>query len=177
MHDLDQWTSIRIRAADDERVVARVDIGREECRSLRIGSRDDKALNTHNVELKSNRDKPVNVLLYGNKYFACHVTALFRAWRLVLNVNTCSATFHEKLRKFHCCRYTAVASVGIRYDRAEIVDNWDRSKLRIAHTGAFFALLAVVEELSSEKVFNLIRYGVIGVILKNADLSKVRERQ
>jgi hypothetical protein len=57
-----------------------------------------------------------------------------------------------------------VACVSICYDWAEVVDDGGRCKVRISHARAGFALLAVMEELSSKKVFNLIRYGVIRIV-------------
>ena len=158
-------------------MVARVDVARDERCSLGISPRDDKAFDTHNVELKSDRDEPVDVLLDGDEHFACHVAALFRAWCLVLDVDTRSTLFHEKLCEFHRCSNSTMASISICYDGTEIIDNGSRCELCVVHTGAFFALLAVVEELSSEKVLNLIWYSVIGVILENADYSCPRERQ
>ena len=54
--------------------------------------------------------------------------------------------------------------VSICYDGTDVVDGGGRCKLRIARTRAGFALLAVMEKLSGEEVFNLIRYGVIGIV-------------
>ena len=177
VHDLDERTSTRVRTADDKRMVTSVDVARDERRGLGVSARDDKALDTHDVELKPDRNKPVDVLLDGDEHFAAHVTALFRARRLVLDVNTRSTLFDEKLCKFHGRRNTAVASVCICYDRSKIIDWGDRGKFCIAHTRALFALLAVVEKLSSEKVLNLIWYRVIRVILEDVNYSRYRERR
>jgi len=164
IHNLYERTRARVRTANDERVVARVDVARDERRSLRIGARDDEALDAHDVELKSDRDEPIDVLLDGDEHLARHVTALFRARCLVLDVDSRGTLFDEKLCEFHGCRDTAMASVRVCYDGAEIVDCRGRGKLGIAHTRTLFALLAVVEELSGEEVLNLARYSVVGVI-------------
>ena len=176
VHDLDELTSIRVRTADDERVVARVDVARDERRGLGIGTRDDEALDAHDVELEPNRDESVDVLLDGDEHFARHVAALFRARCLVLDVNARRALFHEELREFHRCRKAAMARVGICYDRADIIDRGVRGELCIGHMRARFALLAVMEELSREKVFNLVRYSVVGIIFGDANHSSHRGR-
>ena len=176
-HDLDERTGAGIRTANNERVVACVDIARDERGGLGIGASDGKALDAHDVELESDRDKSFDVLLDGDEHFARHVPTLFRARRLVFDVNTRGTLFHKKFRELHGRRETAVACISICYDRAEIVDCGARGKLCIAHTRARFALLAVMEELGSEKMFNLIRHGVIGVIFGDADHSLLRGRQ
>jgi hypothetical protein len=51
-----------------------------------------------------------------------------------------------------------------------IVDCGGGSELRITQTGALLALLAVVEKLSGEEMFDLIRHSVVGVILKSSEL-------
>jgi hypothetical protein len=83
---------------------------------------------------------------------------------LVLNVNARGALFHEKLGEFHGGCETTVARVSICYDGAEVVDDGVRCEVGISHTRAGFALLAVMEELSSKKVFNLIGYSVIRIV-------------
>ena len=150
-------------------MVARVDVARDERGGLGIRARNGETVDPHDVELEPDGDEPVDVLLDRDEHFAGHVTAFFGARRLILDVDPCSAFLHEKLGKLHRGTETAVSGVGVCDDGAEIIDCRGRGELRVTQTGALLALLAVVEKLSGEKMFNLIRHGVIGVILKSSD--------
>jgi len=99
------------------------------------------------------------VLLDGDEHLAGHVAALLGARGLVLNVDAGGALLDEELGELHDSGETAVASVGIGNDGAEVVDIGQLSALLLGDRHALLALLAVVEELSHEKVADLVGDG------------------
>ena len=90
------------------------------------------------------------MLADGHQDLASHVTALFRAGGLILNVNTGSTTLNEELGELHNGGQTTVTGVGISDDRGEIVDIGEFGALLLGAAQALLALFSVVEKLSHE---------------------------
>mmetsp|Transcript_7003 Transcript_7003/g.22984 ORF Transcript_7003/g.22984 Transcript_7003/m.22984 type:complete len:422 (+) Transcript_7003:333-1598(+) len=67
------------RRADDEGVVARVDVVGDEGGGLGVGARDDQRAGAHHVGLQPRRVEPVAVLLRRDQHLAAHVAALLGA--------------------------------------------------------------------------------------------------
>ena len=59
---------------------------------------------------------------------------------------------------------TAVSSIGVSDQGAEVVDIRGRRELGISHAGPHLTLFAVAKELGHEKVFDLVGHGVGRVI-------------
>lgn len=62
-----QIRSDSLGVSEDEGVIPLVDVGGDEGGSLRVGSSDDEVGNSHDVVLKSNGDKSVDVLRDGDE--------------------------------------------------------------------------------------------------------------
>lgn len=73
-HDRDEVVvEAGVGRSEDERVVALVDVGREERRSLGVGARDGKVLDAHDVVLQADSEKAVDVLRDRDEHFAGHL--------------------------------------------------------------------------------------------------------
>jgi hypothetical protein len=88
------------------------------------------------------------------------MSTLLRSWSLVLDMDTSSTFLDEKLRQLHNRSQASVPSIGIGDNRAQIVDVGKLAAVSFREGGnAFFALLAIVEELCHEEMGDLIRDG------------------
>jgi hypothetical protein len=70
VEDRHEVLELSVARAENEGVVAVVDVCRDERRSFRIGTCDDEVLDTHNVVLESDGDETVDVLRDGHKDLA-----------------------------------------------------------------------------------------------------------
>mmetsp|Transcript_29781 Transcript_29781/g.97041 ORF Transcript_29781/g.97041 Transcript_29781/m.97041 type:complete len:536 (+) Transcript_29781:321-1928(+) len=150
--------------AEDEGLVADVPVAVDEVGRLGVGARHDDRVAAHDVALEASRDEAVDVLLRRNEHLAAHVTALFRARLLVLEVHARRATLDKHLDELHNSGEPAVAGVGVRNHGEHVVHG--RSGLTAARRPAepLLALLAVVELLSLEELLNLVRHRVHRVV-------------
>jgi hypothetical protein len=114
---------------------------------------------THYVGLRADSNQAVDVLADGHQHLAGHVAALLGARGLVFNMDASSTLLDKELGQLHDSRQTAVASIGIGNDGAEVINVGELCALVLGHRQAFLPLLAVVEELSHEQVANLVRDG------------------
>jgi hypothetical protein len=159
-----QGTELRVRGAENEGMVAVVDVGGDEGGGFRVGTSDNKILNTHDVVLQTDGDETVDVLRDGDQDLASHMTTLLGTRCLVLDVNTSSTLLNEHLGELHDGCETTMASVGISDNGTEVVDNGSGSELRIGQSGPAFALFSVVEQLCHEQVLDLVGNGVRRII-------------
>lgn len=145
-------------------MVAVVDRGGDERRGLRVRPGHGQQVDAHDVGLRADGHQPVDVFRDGHEHFACHVAALFGAGGLVFNVDSSRALFDEQLGQLHHRRQTAVAGVGVRDDRAEVVHVRGGCSLVLGRGEAVLALFSVVEQLRHEQVLHLVRNRVHGVV-------------
>jgi hypothetical protein len=104
------------------------------------------------------------VLARGDEDYAAHVTALLGAWLLILSVDTNSTEFDEHIRELHCSRQATLACVGVGYDGFQVIHGRAFLALFWRHATALLAVPAIVEELGTEGLADLVRNGVIWVI-------------
>lgn len=97
----------------------------------------------------------------GDKDLSSHVATLLGAGGLVFDVNTSSAPFNEQLRQLHDGCQTSMASVRIRDDGTQVVDIGQFPTLLLRSCNTLLALFAVMEQLSQEKLVNLVGNGVL----------------
>jgi hypothetical protein len=95
-------------------MVAFINVGSDERSCFGISSGNSK---THDIELKPNGNKTVDVLLHWHQYLARHVPALFGPWRLVLNVNSGCPFLDEHLGELHDGSETSVTGICIGNNR------------------------------------------------------------
>lgn len=100
--------------------------------------------------MSTNGYQPVDVLTNGYKDLACHMTALFRSGRLVLNVNAGCSALDEELCQLHYGCKTSVPSVRIGNDGPQEVCVGYTTSLRFRGGYPLFTLLAVVEKLGEK---------------------------
>lgn len=172
-----QGTELRVRGAENEGVVAVVDVGGDEGGGFRVGTGNDKVLDAHDVVLQTNGDETVDVLRDGNQDLASHMAALLGSRCLVLDVNTSSTLLDEHLGELHDSRKATMASIGISDDGTEVVDNGGGSELGIGHSGTTFALFSVVEQLGHEQVLDLVGDGVRRIIYGTPHRVKLPKRR
>lgn len=81
-------------------------------------------------------------------------------------MNTSSTALDKHLGQLHNGSDTTVTSVSVGNDGTQIVDLGSLCTFLGGHGQTSLALLAVVEELSKEKMLNLVRNGVHRVVSK-----------
>lgn len=116
---------------------------------------------THNIRLSTDGYQPVDVLADRYKDLACHVTALFRSGRLILDVNARCSALNEELCQLHYGCKTPMPSVRIRNDRPQEVCVGNTTSLRFGGGNPLFTLLTVVEKLSEKQLMNLVRNSIL----------------
>lgn len=156
-------------------MVARVDGGGNKSGGLGVSARNSNQVAAHDVGLRADRDKAVDVLADGDEDLAGHVAALFRAGGLVFNVNTGGALFDKELGQLHHGSQAAVTGVGVGDNGAEVVNVGKVGALGLGHAQALLALLAVVEELGHEQVADLVGDGGLNDIRKDFQLRRVKK--
>jgi len=164
-HEVVERLQPRVRGAQDEGVVARVDGRRDERRRLGVGARHRDQVAAHDVGLRTDRHEPVDVLADGHEHLARHVPALLGARGLVLDVDARRALLDEELGQLHDGRQAAVARVGVGDDGPQVVDVEGALGARgLGHAQALLALFPVVEELGHEQVLDLVGHSGVGVV-------------
>ena len=103
-------------------MVALIDVGCNQSSGLGVGSSNDEVLDTHNVELKTDGDKTVDVLLDWNENLSGHMSALLGPWSLVLDVDPSGTFLDKELGKFHGGGEATMTSVGVGDDWSHIID-------------------------------------------------------
>lgn len=149
---------------------------------------------THDISLRANGHQTVDVLADRHQHLSSHMSTLLRARRLILNVNSGCSLLNEQLGELHDGSQTTVAGVSIGDDGTQVVDVGQLGAVGFGGGGyAFFALLAVVEELGHEEVADLVGNGGLegldGLVgggggedvrmgnLPNLVLARLRQRQ
>lgn len=125
-------------------------------------------LRTHDVGLRTDGDQAVDVFADGHKHLSSHVATLLGARSLVLNVNTSSTTLNEQLGELHDSGKTTVTGIGIGDDRAQVVDIGNLLTLIPGCGDTLFTLFPVVEQLSKEKLVDLVGHSVLSNELAKA---------
>jgi hypothetical protein len=77
---------------------------------------------THDVGLRSNGYKSVDMFTDRNKNLPGHMTALLSARCLVLDMDTSSTLLDEELCKLHNGSEATMASIGVSDDGPQIVN-------------------------------------------------------
>lgn len=157
-HEVVEGLEAGVRGAEDEGVVAGVDVCAEEGGGLGVGAGDGDEVGAHDVGLGADGDEAVDVLLNGDKDLAGHVSALLGARGLILNVDAGGALLDEELGELHDGRETAVARVGVGDDGSQVVDVGELGASLFGDAQAFLALFPVVKELGHEQVGDLVRH-------------------
>lgn len=160
VHGVDEVTDGLVGGAEDEGVVALVDVARDERCGLGVRASDGEVLDAHDIVLEADGDEAVDVLRDGNEDLSGHVSALLCPRRLVLDVDSGGTLLDEHLRELHDGGETSVSGVGIGDDGAEVVDVGGFGALGGGEVGASLALLAVVEKLGHEEVLDLAQFRV-----------------
>jgi len=125
-------------------------------------------LHTHDVGLRTDGDQAVDVFADGHKHFSSHVATLLGARSLVLDGNTSSTTLNEELGELHHSGKTTVTGIGISDDRAQVVDIGNTLALGPGRGDTLFTLFPVVEQLSKEKLVDLVGDSVLSNELAKA---------
>src|SRR6266540_6280837 len=136
-----------------------IDIRRDKRSRLRVRSGNNQILNTHNIELKSNRDQAVDMLLDWNKDLSSHMSTLLRSGCLVFDMNTSRSLLDEHLRELHDSRQPAMPRICIGNYRAQVIHIRRLGKFFFCHPRTSFALLSIMEELCHEQMLDLIGHG------------------
>ena len=158
-HEIVQRLQGRVRTAQDEGVVARVDGRRDQRRRFRVSARHGQQVRAQHVGLRPDRDQPVDVLADGHQHLARHVPAFLGAGGLVFDVDAGRALFDEELGELHDGGEAAVARVCVGDDGSEVVGIGEAGALVFGRGEALFALFAVVEELGEPEVLDLVGDG------------------
>src|SRR5437764_1409832 len=111
----------RALGADDERLVARVDVGRDELRGVRIRAGDQDGRNIAQVCREPRGDEFLEEDTRRNEYLAAEVTALLRARELILEVHRGGAGLDQGFRQLESVQRTAESGFPVRDDRGEPV--------------------------------------------------------
>lgn len=165
-HEVNEGAEVRVGGAEDERVVAGVNVGGDEGSGLRVGTGDDEVGGAHDVALETDGNETVDVLRNGDKDLSGHVTTLLGARGLVLDVDTGGTGLDHHLGELHDSGETTVAGVTVGDDGAEVVDLGAGVLALGDGGGTGKVLLAVVEKLGSEELGNLVGDSVGRVVGK-----------
>src|SRR6185369_12129963 len=113
---------LRICRPNQEGLVALVASSVNEVGCFSIGTGDDEARNTHDVELKAGRVQSLVLLVLRHEHFAALMATLLRARTLVLDVIARNAGFHKAADQVAHVGLATMASIGVGDDeRAEVV--------------------------------------------------------
>jgi hypothetical protein len=116
---------------------------------------------THDVSLRPNGNQTVNMLLNRDKDLAGHMTTLFCAGGLILNVNSCGTLLDKELGELHDSSETTMSGVGIRDNWAKVVNVEEIGALFLGDAKTLLALFTIVEELGHEEMANLVGNGCL----------------
>lgn len=199
-HDLDERGERGVGGAEDEGLIARVDVGGDEGSCFRVGTGDDEVGRAHDVALEAHGDETVDVFRDGYEhlksamstseaYLSSHVSALLGPRRLIFDMNTRRTALHHHLGELHhrsqtCLSagpkiatkpLTSVTGISVRDNRPKVVYRLaDLGKLSFAALLQCAApgpsLLAVVEELSLKELGDLVGDGIGGVVCSSAEI-------
>lgn len=136
-------------------MVSGIDGGRDQRRGLRVGAGDNDEFCAHHVRLGPTGHKAVDVFLYRYHHLAGHVTTLFSARRLILNVNAGGARLDEHPNELQRCRKATVARIGIGDDGSQIVNPRETQTLPRRQAEPLLPLFTVVEKLGFEELVDL----------------------
>jgi hypothetical protein len=164
-HKVIESLDIAVGASEDESVVTRIDGGGDEGGGLGVGTSNGKEISAHDISLSTNSHKSVDVFLNWHENLSGHVSALFCAWCLILNVDTGSTLFDEHLGELHHGSDTTVSSVCVGNDGTEEIGVGDLATLALWGAEALFTLLAVVEELGEPKMLDLVWDSGLSIML------------
>mmetsp|Transcript_9942 Transcript_9942/g.25728 ORF Transcript_9942/g.25728 Transcript_9942/m.25728 type:complete len:324 (+) Transcript_9942:827-1798(+) len=149
-------------SAEDEGLVARVDVRREQRRRLGVRPRDHQRARAHHVRLQPRSHQSVRVLARRDEHLPAHVPALLRAVCLVLKVDAGGAALDHHLHQLHGRRDPAVARVTVRHDGREEVGAC--VDVAVAHRRLPGAPVVVLQR--AEQLVDLVGHRVLGVIRK-----------
>ena len=107
--------------AGGERLVALVDVAREQVGGEGVGAGDDDRRHAGDVGGEPSGVQGADVLLRGHQHLAAQVSALLLARELVLPVDAGGARLDERLGELVGVEGSAEAGLGIRHDRREPV--------------------------------------------------------
>ncbi|RUS17224.1 hypothetical protein BC937DRAFT_90251 [Endogone sp. FLAS-F59071] len=164
VHDRDQWPQLRVGGAENERMVASVNIGGEERGSFGVRAGNDEVLDTHNIELNAESDEAVDVLRDRDEHLTSHMTALLGASSLIFAVNARGAALDKHFGELHVGGDTTVARVGVGNDGTQVVNIGKLGALSLGGAEAGLSLLTVVKLLGHEQVLDFVGDGIHGVI-------------
>jgi hypothetical protein len=132
---------------------------------------------THDISLRSDGNKAIDMFTDWNQHFPSHVPALLSPRRLVLDMYSRCSLLDEQLRELHHCGQSPMSGVCVCDDGAEIIDVCELGAVSFRFCGnAFFALLAVVEELGHEEVGDFVGDGGLGLLVFGIEGWGGRER-
>lgn len=177
-HELIERLEVGVCGAENEGVVARVDVGADQRCGLCVSAGDGEEVGslravgqyllssileglrktlTHDICLRADSNETVDVLADRDEHLARHVTTLLGTRSLILNVNPSCTLLDEQFCQLHHSRQASVTCISICNDGSQVVDVQAVGALCFGCGQAFLALLAVVEKLRHEQVGNLVR--------------------
>ncbi|KAI6749225.1 hypothetical protein HG531_008172 [Fusarium graminearum] len=174
-HQIVEGLECRVRGAEDKSMVAGVNVGGKECGSLGVSTGNSEKVRafhiwrnlgefklTHDVSLRSDCNEAVDMFLNGDKDFTGHMAALLCAGGLVFNVNSGRTLFNEELGELHDSGETAMTSICVCDNGAEIINVEEVGALLLRDAETLLTLLSIVEKLGHEEMANLVRDGSLG---------------
>ena len=121
----------------DERLIALVDIRRQELGGLRIGAGNDQGRHAHHVGGEAGGGEVADMCLCRDQHLAAEMAALLFRSELVLEMHAGSARLDKGLHDFEGVERPAEAGFGIGYDRREPgIDRQARAFRRFDLVGA-----------------------------------------
>lgn len=115
---------------------------------------------THDISLRTNSNKTIDVLADRYQHLSSHMSALLGSRSLILNMNTSSSLLNKQFCQLHNGSQSSMSGISICDDGAEVVDVGELGAVDFRfgrHT--LFSLLAVVEELSHEEMADFVWHG------------------